>query len=167
MPPEPDDAIHNTMCLDLPASTKYLNVIGAVLGEILLRTAQPTPESVIHEIKLAVHEACTNIVLHAYEGMITGRLRIIITLHTDKLVVILHDTGRSFDLNAQPEPALGTAQVHGFGLYLMRNLLDKVDYRAGKGGNRWHLTKYLQEPAATVSSVEEGQVTYADDPGNG
>lgn len=133
----------DTIYLDLPANTKYLNVLGALLEEVLQRSESPIAEKVVQAVKLAVHEACTNIVLHAYEDIDDGRLLVTICLGADQLVVRLHDTGQPFDLDAQPEPALGTAQVHGFGLFLMRSLLDEVTYHSNSSGNHWVLAKHL------------------------
>lgn len=135
--------LRDTIYLDLPASTKYLNVLGAALEEVLSRSDSPVAQQVIHAVKLAVHEACTNIVLHAYHENSSGRLEITIRLYDDRLVIMLHDTGKAFNPEAQPEPALGTAQVHGFGLFLMRNLLDEVMYHTNSTGNHWYLAKRL------------------------
>lgn len=137
------EVTQDTVQLDLPGTIKYLNVLGAVIEEVLIRAGDAATESIRQAIRLAVHEACTNIALHAYSGQPDGRIGITITLYTNKLVVMLRDTGRPFDLSAQPEPALGTPQIHGFGLFLMKQLLDEVSYRATASGNHWRLVKYL------------------------
>ena len=71
----------DTIRLDFPATHKYLNVLGACIHELLARVeGLAEPVVVSYNIQLAVHEACTNIVDHAYAGMPAGRLNITLTL---------------------------------------------------------------------------------------
>jgi serine/threonine-protein kinase RsbW len=98
-------------------------------------------------MQLAAHEACTNIVGHAYDGAANGNERIIISLslfpQPRRLEIELHDTGKPFNPEVVPAPSLDQAQVHGYGLFLMRNLMDKVTYKAQSGDNYWCLVKNL------------------------
>ncbi len=137
------DITPDTVELNLPGTTKYLNVLGTVVDEVLLRAGDIATDDLRYAVKLAIHEACTNIAQHAYAGQDDGRLEITIVLYPNKLDVTLFDTGQAFDLSAQPDPELGTPQVHGFGLFLMDQLLDEVSYYPGPSRNRWHLVKYL------------------------
>ena len=140
--PEQADVIR----LDVPATHKYLNVLGACITEMLSRVdGLQEPAVVAYNIQLAVHETCTNIVDHAYGGAPDGRIVITLTLATGprRLVVDLHDTGRSFDPSTVPEPDLERGQVHGYGIFLMHSLMDDVAYAAGADGNRWRLVKHL------------------------
>lgn len=137
-----DDVIR----LDLPATHKYLNVLGAGVTEMLARVEGLDDSAMVaYNVQLAIHEICVNIVNHAYDG--TGHGRIGITLGWEpearRLTVDLDDTGRSFDIATVPDPDLEQVQVHGYGLFLVREFMDTVEYRAGPGGNRWHLSKNL------------------------
>ncbi|PLS82941.1 MAG: ATP-binding protein [Chloroflexi bacterium] len=100
---------------------------------------------VSYNIQLAVHEACTNIVEHAYAGRNDGRIKIALMLDEQprRLVVDIHDTGGSFDITQAREPNLDDAQIHGYGLFLIRNLMDEMSYTPGPSNNRWHLVKHL------------------------
>lgn len=135
----------DTIRLDLPATHAYLHVLRACLGELLAAEGLAERPELIHSLPLAVHEACINIVDHAYAGMSPGRIRIAITLSgaPRRLIVELEDTGRSFDFAATPEPDLVEGQIRGYGLYLMRQVLDDVEYESLPHGNRWRLTKQL------------------------
>jgi serine/threonine-protein kinase RsbW len=135
-----------TIQLNVPASHKYLNVVGACLTEVMARIDDlPEAAIVTYNVQLAVHEICTNIVEHAYEN--TGTNRIAITIspaeQPKRLVVELHDTGRAFDLAAAREPTLDAPQERGYGLFLVRQLMDEVLYDPQPGNNRWRLTKYF------------------------
>jgi len=137
----PDDVIR----LDLPATHKYLNLLGACVGEMLSRLDDVADiESTVYNLQLAVQECCANIVDHAYDGG-DGRIYVTLTLIDEprRLVVELHDNGRAFEPELVPQPALGEPRVRGYGLFLMRQLLDEVDYLPQPGDNRWRLVKHL------------------------
>ena len=132
--------------LDLPATYKYLNVLGASIGEVMKRAEEvPGLDALSYNIQLAVHEACTNIVGHAYEGVDNGRIKIALSLvaKPGQFIVELEDTGRSFDPSLVHEPDLENGQIHGYGLFLMRSLMDEVSYLPLPNCNRWRLVKNL------------------------
>jgi serine/threonine-protein kinase RsbW len=136
-----EDVIH----VDVPATHKYLNLLGACIGEMLSRLdGLPELEATIYNMQLAVQECCANIVDHAYKE---GDGRIVATLmlvdEPRRIVVELHDNGRPFEPEIIPKPTLGEPQIRGYGLFLMRELLDEVDYDSQPGGNRWRLVKLL------------------------
>lgn len=141
--PEP---LADVIRLDLPATHKYLNVLEACLTGMLARIpALDEPSVLTYGVKLAVHEICTNIVDYAYAGQSVGRINITLTMTPEsrRLVVELHDTGLPFDAAAVPEPNLEEGQVHGYGLFLVRQLMDEVTYDPQPDGNRWRLVKNL------------------------
>ena len=135
----------NIFHLDIPADLRYLPVVGACLGAILQRTDEiPDPDTLRYNMELAVQEACTNIVEHAYAGQ-TGRVLVQITLDTipRRLVVDLRDTGKSFDPDQVVEPNLDDIQIRGYGLFLIKELMDEVNYNPGPKDNHWRLVKNL------------------------
>lgn len=131
--------------LDLPATHKYLNLLSACIAEVLQRSEISEREELIYNIQLAAHEACTNIVSHAYQGQPGGRIAITLTVAHDpkRLILEFQDTGRSFELGSAPTPDLSQAHVHGYGLFLMRSLMDEMSYVPQPQGNHWCLMKYL------------------------
>jgi serine/threonine-protein kinase RsbW len=138
----PDDVIH----LDLPATHKYLNLLGACVVEMLSRLDDANDlETTIYNIQLAVQECCANIVDHAYAGTEAGRIAatLMLTVAPRQFVVELHDQGQSFEPALARKPILGEPQVRGYGLFLMHGLLDEVDYQPQPGNNRWRLVKQL------------------------
>lgn len=131
--------------LQLPANFKYLNVLGACVGAMLDRVEDLADREIVaYNVELALHETCTNIVAHAYAGK-TGRIDVALHLEDDprRLVIDLTDNGISFNLDATPVPNLAEAQVNGYGLFLIRELLDEVTYEPGEEENHWHLVKLL------------------------
>lgn len=134
----------DVVCLELPGTSKYLNILTACISEMLQRVeGLVEPEKTIYNIQLAVHEGCTNIVDHAYEHS-NGRIVVTLTLNHDpyQLVVELFDTGQPF---TPPEQHLmpGKAQIRGYGLFLMEQIMDEIRYDPMPGHNCWRLTKNL------------------------
>jgi serine/threonine-protein kinase RsbW len=134
--------------LDLPARYTYLHILSDCIADMLRQIdGVEDHEMLTYNMQLAAHEACTNIVGHAYAGTDGGDERIIIALslflQPRRLQIELRDTGRAFDPDVVPSPSLDQAQVHGYGLFLMRNLMDTVTYQAQAGDNYWCLVKNL------------------------
>lgn len=133
--------------LTVPAVQKYLNVVGACLSAMLQRVERITErESLTYNVELAVHETCTNIVEHAYGDDRNGRIDVVFSLaeRPRRLVVDLHDTGQTFlDISQLEEIDLEKANISGYGLFLIYQLLDEVTYQPQSGNNRWRLVKYL------------------------
>jgi len=132
--------------LDLPATHKYLNILGACISELLTRVEDVAErDAITYNLQLAAHEACANIIDHAYEGALGRRILVTIILADcpRRLIIELHDTGYSFDLATVPAPNLDEAHDHGYGLFLMHSLMDEVTYTSRPEGNHWALVKHL------------------------
>ena len=130
--------------LDLPATGKYLGAVGTCIEE-MLSGIDRLPEALSQGVQLAVHEACANIVDHAYAGKPGGRMQIILTLdhRSRRLIVELHDSGTSFDPRSAAEPDLEEGQIRGYGLFIVRQVMDEVTHEPTAGDNRWRLVKEL------------------------
>jgi serine/threonine-protein kinase RsbW len=156
----------DTICIDLPASYKYLHVLGTCISEMLVRVeGLKERDTTTYSIQVAVQEACTNIVDHAYKDCPPGRINVTLALdsRTSCLVVELQDTGQAFDYTnmaahltivQHPDsqafditsvllPQADDFQERGRGLFLMCSLMDKVTCYPETGNNRWHMVKRL------------------------
>lgn len=135
-----------SITLDLPAAHRYLNIAGACIGALVERIEDvPDREMASYTVQLAVQETCANIVDHAYADVQDGRIHLEVALQAAprRLVVEIHDTGHAFDPSQVREPDLDNAQVRGYGLFLMNQLMDSVIYERLPGRNHWHLAKNL------------------------
>lgn len=100
-------------------------------------------ESEAHAITLAVEEALTNKIRHAYGNSPGGRILFEFRTETDALVFRLTDRGDP------PDPAKicardpGSLQSGGFGTHIIRDVMDKVVYATTAEGNHVTMTKYL------------------------
>lgn len=84
------------------------------------------------EVQTAVDEACTNCMEHAYQGRADGQVHVCCYRQDDDFVVCITDHGRAFDpeLVALPDTSapLEERQVGGLGIFLMRKLMDSVEF---------------------------------------
>lgn len=127
-----------------PAQFQYLDEIRDFVAEIARRGGFSDKE--IYSIQLAADEAASNIIEHAYEGVTDGELEIACGMKGDLLTIVLYDHGQPFDPASVRPPDLkadlSDRQIGGLGIYLMRKLMDEVEYESSTdGGNRLTLTK--------------------------
>jgi len=99
-----------------------------------------------YALQLAVDEACSNIIQHAYGGEDQGEIECTYHITDTGLTVMLRDYGRPFDPSAIPDPEmptdLDTCTGGGLGLYFMRQLMDEVHFEfTPDSGNILTMTK--------------------------
>ncbi|HEY2200665.1 MAG TPA: ATP-binding protein [Solirubrobacteraceae bacterium] len=103
--------------LALPARAANIAVVRHAFGA--LGEALAVDEQILSNIRLAVTEACTNVVVHAYPDGEEGQLEILATLQEEKLVVVVRDEGPG--IGPRPDsPGLG------LGLPLIASLTESV-----------------------------------------
>jgi serine phosphatase RsbU (regulator of sigma subunit)/anti-sigma regulatory factor (Ser/Thr protein kinase)/putative methionine-R-sulfoxide reductase with GAF domain len=127
-----------------PADCAYLFRI----SEFVNNYAQKLPftPKQIYEIDLAVDEASSNIIDHAYKGLPEGEIRIFLDHSRTAMTINLQDDGIGFDLNGVPKPdltgPLEERRERGLGVFLIHELMDQVTYEPNTGkGNQITLVK--------------------------
>lgn len=140
---KPDPA--NTIQLAVPAQVKYLSTITACVRAVLERVSCANNSGIDRTaIELAVHEACVNIIEHAYRES-AGSIEMTLTLSENpcQMEIWLRDTGKAGALEELAAPNPDELRERGYGLFLMRQLMDSVEYFPQNGDNRWRLVKNL------------------------
>jgi len=104
----------------------------------------------INKIELAIDEASTNVIKHAYGKQVQGDIDIAVKSSKDKLTIIVTDQGKSFNHKAIELPDMDKyieeLRVGGLGIYLMKTLMDEVSYKAGPGSkNTVTMVKFLKK----------------------
>jgi len=107
-------------------------------------------EEDVANIVLAVDEACTNIIKHAYQYAPDKEILIAIHRNNGTFEVKIKDHGKSFNPQTLKVPDLKRNLSHhrrgGLGVYLMKKLMDKVEYNfAPDHDNEVSLVKYLSK----------------------
>jgi serine/threonine-protein kinase RsbW len=105
-------------------------------------------EEATGKIILAIDEACTNIIKHAYKYSPEGEMIINANFNGEKLIISITDEGSRFDPNLVPEPDIKEyhkqRRVGGLGIYLMKKLMDEVEYKIiNDRKNQVILVKYV------------------------
>jgi serine/threonine-protein kinase RsbW len=104
-------------------------------------------EQNVSALELAVTEACSNIIKHAYHGRPDQWIHLEAEAFPGSVAIRLHHLGDSFDPSKVPAPALDGSQVSGFGMYLIRQSVDEVKYyRDERGRNCIALVKVFKSP---------------------
>lgn len=88
-------------------------------------------EDGVYAVELAVDEACTNIIEHAYKHQ-DGKIVCKCTKINNGIKIVLEDQGRTFDPGTVPEvdPTLPLEKLspRGAGIFLMRKMMDEVRF---------------------------------------
>lgn len=130
--------------LTIPAKPEYITLGRLALTGIARLRAEPLSPEVLGDLKLALTEACTNSVRHAY-GEGTGLVNIVYELHSDRLVVEVSDSGEGFDAPAgRATTGAGELAEGGLGIAIIEALSDELEIGEGVGGgSRLRFVKHL------------------------
>ena len=120
-----------TVRLTIPAKPEYITLSRLALSG--LSRVRPLAEETLADLKLALTEACSNSVRHAYDDK-GGHVSISFELRDDRLIVEVVDDGAGFE----PEPAMkdgdGELSEGGLGIAIIRSIADEVEIGGGEHG---------------------------------
>jgi len=121
-----------TVRLTIPARAEYITLCRLALTGIA--RVRDLPDEVLADLKLALTEAASNSVRHAYSGDDeTGVVEISYELRADRLVIEVTDDGEGFD----PEDSDGPPEElseGGLGIAIIRSIADEVEIGTQPGG---------------------------------
>ena len=131
--------------LTIPAKPEYITLGRLALTGIARLRAEGVSAEVLGDLKLALTEACTNSVRHAY-GDAAGLVHIVYELHSDRLVVEVSDSGEGFEPPTARVATLGADELAegGLGIAIIEALSDELEIGEGDdGGSRLRFVKHL------------------------
>ena len=114
-------------------------------------------ENILTDCLLAIDEAVTNVIMHAYSGkgnsvVITEKhpvVEITFILKDNTLQINITDYGVKYEPEMVPQPDvrenLQGKRKGGFGIFLIKKLMDNFEYRNNNGKNFLSLTKNLDK----------------------
>ena len=111
--------------LTLPARPENVAVVRHVLGAFA--ESMRLPDELIEDLRLAVTEACTNVVRHAYPDGDPGAVEVSIEPRGERVKIVVADTGRGIGASSDTSGP-------GLGLPLIAAIADSVDLQSAPGG---------------------------------
>jgi serine/threonine-protein kinase RsbW len=120
MMPAPD------VSLTMPARPEGVAVVRQALAG--MADALDFDPAVTADMKMAISEACTNVVVHAYDSD-TGLLEVEMRATDEGLTIVVRDRGSGI----QPRPARSEPPALGLGLPLIAALSDAFELRGSAG----------------------------------
>jgi anti-sigma regulatory factor (Ser/Thr protein kinase) len=131
--------------LSLPTDKRLLAVTRQVVRMYLSEFG--APGDVIDDVVLAMDEACSNVLKHAFPEGADDSYRLRADLGAGKILIEVFDQGIGFDVMAKPRPREddGSLAAGGRGLDVMRRLMTTVEVESptATGGTRLRLVRVL------------------------
>src|SRR5579859_1858580 len=116
-------------------------------------------------IKLALDEACSNIIRHAYRDMPKGKIALEMGIGYKDLRIKVTDFGKSFDFRKAKDPDLNQyvdiGRKGGLGIWLIKRIMDRVDYRSHDGQNDLILYKKLSKATPQELGLRRGTISVS------
>jgi serine/threonine-protein kinase RsbW len=141
--------------IQAPSHGSYLGYIRSLVGDLARKIGFPEEE--VAKIEMAVDEACSNVVKHAYSPKRASswkhqdpEIRMDVRAENNRLVIEINDHGQNFDFAAyrptDVENRLEQMMPHGYGIFIMRKFMDEIQYSSNdRSGNTLRLVKYLKK----------------------
>ena len=125
------EAVH----LRFPARAEYLLLARLAVTGVARRMGLGGKE--VADLKLAVTEACSNVVKHAYGPDEVGEIVVRYTVERGAITIEVEDSGGGFEPEV-PSPAEASLNGgrHGMGLMIIRVLSDELDISSSTSGTR-------------------------------
>lgn len=132
----------DTLRLQLPGKPQYVSTVRMVIAS--LANSAGFDVEAIEDMKVAVSEACTNVVCHGTSG--EDLYEVSCEINDDQFCVSVQDQGEGVDMNTYQEPNLDCPKEGGLGLFIIQTLMDEVEITSEPGkGTKIRMVKYRQE----------------------
>ena len=123
--------------LEIVSDLAQLANVRAFVRAFCVRHASGSPdEDGLAQLELAVNEALSNIIRHAYPGQADQRIQVEANSSEAGIVVELHHYGRAFDPEAARPPSFDGSRDGGFGVYIIAQSVDAVSYSQDASGRK-------------------------------
>jgi serine/threonine-protein kinase RsbW len=133
-----------TIHLRIPAKAEYITLSRlALTGLGQLREIE---DGTMADLKLALTEAVSNSVRHAYGPDGEGSVDVVYELHPDRLTIEVVDDGEGFDPDEEPAlTATDDLSEGGLGIAIIRSIADEFEIRSrpGERGSKLRFVKRL------------------------
>ncbi|TFH01383.1 MAG: HAMP domain-containing protein [Calditrichales bacterium] len=129
--------------ITIPAQMSYMGQVRDYIEHI--GSKYKYSDKIINSYKLVIEEACTNIIRHGYRDIKGGEISLKAIIRQQSLTIVIIDQGISYDPRQAQTPDLEKyiqiGKKGGLGIFMMRKLMDDVQYNITSRGNELRLTK--------------------------
>lgn len=108
--------------LMVPGKPEYVRTVRLAISSIADSAGFDIEE--VDDIKVAVSEACSNIVRH---GKNNNFYQVVCEIAKDKMVISIEDEAGGYDVTKYKEPVMGDIKEGGLGIFIIKALMDDVD----------------------------------------
>jgi serine/threonine-protein kinase RsbW len=134
-----DNAMLN-YSIEIPASLESLRIAASFTDAVLRELPDmPDRDRLLHDLALVTSEAMTNAIRHGEKAGISVRLAY--SLSPGQIVITVTDHGCGFDPSAIDLPDFEEHPEGGYGIYIMKSIMDEIRYEKTVSGNNLILTK--------------------------
>jgi serine/threonine-protein kinase RsbW len=133
-----------TVELRFPPYAEHLALVRLALTGVA--AVAEAPEELLADLKLAVTEACTNAIQHAYPDGVGDSAQVIVRfrLGPDEITVEVEDGGIGFDASSRLPAPNRPAPQGGMGLWIISALIQDLQIESGAGGSRIAMSRALE-----------------------
>lgn len=111
----------------------------------------PLSSATVDGVRQAVKEAVNNVIIHSYNGEPNRPIMLTLSIQEEQLSIALRDTGSGMEpalLETDTKPVFDPADISqipngGWGVYLIKELMDKVSYYSEAGTHTLEMIKFL------------------------
>lgn len=144
-----DEKPHDALELKLPAKTDYISTVRLCASGIADRMKFSVDD--IEDIKSAVSEVCINSIKHGYDNKSDpdNVIEVRFLIREEELIIIVKDFGKGFDTTLvdnyieQEEKGKKRPEHIGTGVYIIKTLMDQVEYSSNPSGTQVQMVKKL------------------------
>lgn len=131
--------------IKVPYETRYLALIGKIGEDVVrtLRRLRGDREELAYQVNLVLTEAIANVIHHASNEKCLPFIRISLGVRENQFVIKVFDEGQGFDMESLPDPDFQSLEEGGRGVYLIRSVMDEVNYVKYEEGYVLEMVKQL------------------------
>lgn len=118
--------------LDIPADPASMFIVRALVGKVSERIGFARKEC--DRLVLAVDEACTNVIRHAYNNREEERIILTFSINLDYFEVDIRDFGPSTDPAGFASRDLDDVRPGGLGIHFIKSAFDRMEYHVPEDG---------------------------------
>jgi len=139
--------------IQVPGRTRHLVAIRQFFRMLVEENEEVAfDEDDVNEIQLVLQEACMNVIRHSGGTSFLDPVRVVFLFETDRMVVEVYDRGQGFEPDSVPVPDAAGLQEGGYGVFIMKQAMDRVETRRDRDGFVLSLTRMFRAATGTGAS---------------